>query len=144
MENQEKLYTLREAAAFLGINYFTFRFKVGVSKEIVPDGMINPRKYFFRQSTLDRLKAEQEELLNVEEAAAYLGVTVATIDYYQYKLPEDKRLKPDNPNAGVGRTHRFKRATLDRFRPGAPPAAPGEPGRRRRGPKRKQEQLVTA
>ena len=62
------------------------------------------------------------ELFSTEQAAEYLGLSVATVKYHIY---ESATLRAD---AKVGRTLVFTRETLDAFaaskrKPGRPPAS---------------------
>lgn len=62
-----------------------------------------------------------DELLSTNEAAEFLGLSVATVKYHIYT---SKQLVPD---AKIGKTLVFRRSTLEAFQktkrgPGRPPA----------------------
>jgi hypothetical protein len=112
----EQIFNLREAATYMGVNYYTFRRRVCVTKEVVPDLKVSDQTFIFYKSTLDKLKEEQSNILNAEQAAAYLNVSLNTLDYYVYYAPEERRLIPDNVKRTRRRPNQFSKATLDQYK----------------------------
>jgi hypothetical protein len=148
MEQQKDLFTIRQAAEYLGMNFYTFRRKVIVTHEFDPDVKF-VRAFYFKKETLDSIIRDRNEYLSVAEAAEYLNIPITRLDYYQYYAVAENRLIPDQSvgSQNSRKENRFKKSTLDDFRqrvlnnPGAITPSPvaeeaaTEPKRVRRGPR---------
>lgn len=59
----------------------------------------------------------EEPLYSHEQAAAYLGVSIDTMNTYVYRWPIGKRLEPDfKMKSGRTLLYQYKQSTLDHFK----------------------------
>lgn len=106
----EKIYTITDAAEYLGIGRGTLKFHIETG-HITPDQQLSSG-YIFRQATLDHFRHHyrNQEWYTKSEAAAYLGVSENWIKHRLYGTGE---LQPDGKR---GWAVVFKPATLDALR----------------------------
>lgn len=119
--NKPKLYTTGQAAEYLGVSRRTVMHHIDVTHRLKPDYNVGRDRLFF-QETLDefRRKYRAEDGLTMEEAAEYLGLSLAGLHYH---VTAQKTLKPD---AKRGKKLIFHQKTLDEFRRLHPAAKPPE------------------
>lgn len=108
---REQIFSIPEAAEYLGVVASVVRYHVYQSKYLQPDFRLG-RELGFYKSTLDAyMRKYQSDDLTLKEAAKYLGVTTDRIEYHYHVLGTIA------PTARRGKFVTFKRAHLDAARP---------------------------